>query len=413
MIVFKALRFLASAGIVAGFTLAAASAARIGLADYWFQQQTVTGTEQALRWAPDQALYWTRLALLLSDDDPERAMKALKRAVALNPLDARAGIELGLRFEAQDNFPDAEQAFLRAAEADKEYLPAWSLTNYYFRRDDSEKFWFWSGAATGIVYGDPSPLFRLCWNFTSDGGLIEERLAIGSPRVQASYLKYLLDQNRLGYAAAMAKRLIRSERDEDTPLLLETCERLLADRRSGEAMEIWNQLAESRKIPYGRLTPEDGLSLTNGSFSIAPVSSGFDWHLPMIPGVRAAREQNPSGIRFSFSGDQPERCEIASQFLPVVEHGRYSLSYLSRTSGLAAGSGLEWRVLSGDEASNLAGSESLFSEQEAQGELSFVVPARCRFVRLVLNYQRAPGFTRIEGFVTLRSLALKRLAPRS
>lgn len=234
MIVFKALRFLASAGIVAGFTLAAASAARIGLADYWFQQQTVTGTEQALRWAPDQALYWARLAMLLSDDDPERAMKALKRAVALNPLDARAGIELGLRFEAQDNFPDAEQAFLRAAEADKEYLPAWSLTNYYFRRDDSEKFWFWSGAATGMVYGDPSPLFRLCWNFTSDGGLIEERLAIGSPRVQASYLKYLLDQNRLGYAAAMAKRLIRSERDEDTPLLLETCERLLADRRSGK-----------------------------------------------------------------------------------------------------------------------------------------------------------------------------------
>jgi hypothetical protein len=37
-----------------------------------------------------------------------------------------------------------------------------------------------------------------------------------------------------------------------------------------------------------------------------------------------------------------------------------------------------------------------------------VTPARCRIVRVVLRYRREPGTTRIEGYIVLRKVDLKR-----
>ncbi len=106
-----------------------------------------------------------------------RALAALRRAVALNPSDGRAWIEMGLRLEATGDLGAAEQALLRAAQEDLTYLPRWTLMNYYYRRNDVDRFWFWAKAAVPMIYGDPLPLFHLCGRVGEDGGLID-RLAI-------------------------------------------------------------------------------------------------------------------------------------------------------------------------------------------------------------------------------------------
>src|ERR1017187_9744674 len=151
-------RFILFPAMVVGFAAASAWCVRLACADYWFRQQTVQGTEKALEFTPGQAEYYVRLALLDPDEKSRTAMEALKRAVALNPSDARSWVELGLRYEGEGNPALAELCLLRAAEEDRQYLPRWTLANYYFRENRVDRFWYWAKEAAAMTYGDPTPL---------------------------------------------------------------------------------------------------------------------------------------------------------------------------------------------------------------------------------------------------------------
>jgi hypothetical protein len=401
---YRIARFLGIAIAVAGFAAAAVWSARLGWADYWFRKETLAGTERAIAITPDRASYYYRLALLSSDDRPARATEALERALKLNPADAQSWIDLGLQYEAGGDNARAGRCLLRAAEEDAEYLPRWTLANYYFRRNDPPRFWFWAKQAAGMAYGDPLPLFRLCGQMEEDGKLIV-RLAIRNPSVRAGYLAYLVGQNRTDLVGPASRSVIEENREVDTPVLLAVCDRLLEQGSAGEALDIWNGLAETGRIPRGvRLA---GSAITNSTFSTAPTSRGFDWRLPEVDGVDAASEESPGGLRLTFSGRQPERCETLAQFVPVEENRTYSLRSRYRTSGIAAGTGLAWRVTGANGSGSFGEASDLSAEDEREDRVSFVTPAGCRLVRLSLVYQRSLGTTRIAGYVVLRSVAME------
>jgi hypothetical protein len=96
---------------------------------------------------------------------------------------------------------------------------------------------------------------------------------------------------------------------------------------------------------------------------------------------------------------------VLTQVVPTQENTEYQLQARYRTSEIAAGSGLSWRITDLDGAS-LAIGRSLSSEEETTERLAFRTPAGCRLVRLTLAYQRTPGTTRIEGTLILRNVAL-------
>ena len=401
----RAAGMMATAAALAGLLAAAAWALRVGCADYFARQETLEGTGKALGWTPDQALYHFRLAVLSAEKDPPRSIAALERAVALNPSDARSWIELGLRSEADGKMDRAEQYLLRAAEADRQYLPRWTLVNFYFRRKDAEKFWAWARMAAEMVYGDPASLFRLCGQVAESGDLID-RIGIARPEVRASYLAYLMDRAPADMILPAARKVLEDEREADVAVLMAACDRLLDGNLPEPAMEIWNRLAVRRRIPLGTVGGV-GPILTNGTFSTAPLSHGFDWRLPAPEGVSASGEESPLGLRLTFSGRQPENCEVLAQFVPVREQTAYDLKFVYRTPGIPPGGGLRWRVVDASRGATLAEAESLSSEQEQQGIVPFRTPAGCRLVRIALQYRRTPGTTRITGFVVLRGVDLR------
>ena len=376
---------------------------RIGWADYWARQETVEGTEKAIRLTPDQSVYYARLAMLAADNAPAKSMDALKRAVALNPADAGSWIELGLRAETAGDQRTAEQCLLRAAEEDRQYLPRWTLANYHFRRKDVPRFWAWAKAASTMAHGDAWPLFRLCGEVAEDGKLID-RLDIRNPDLRASYVSYLLSRGRSELIGPAARSVLESGRESDVPILLAACDRLLVAKATAGALELWNALAEKRRISLAPLDPARGLSLTNGDFSAAPASLGFDWRLPDTIGVRAAMEEKPAGLRVSFLGEQPESCEALAQLLPVLEKTDYEFRFTYRTSGISPGTGLGWRITDAIGGGTLAELESLSSEEETQRSVHFRTPNGCSLIRLALAYRRVSGTTRIEGSIVLRNL---------
>jgi hypothetical protein len=218
---------------------------------------------------------------------------------------------------------------------------------------------------------------------------------------------YLLDQNRLDEAGAAAHGLLAASRAEDRALLLRLCDRMLAENRADSALEIWNALIRARHVTGELLAPAAGISLTNGTFADEPSAHGFDWRLLTVTGLYADRGEHPSGIRFSFSGRQPEECDLLEQWLPVLENRRYRLAFEStvRLTSAPAASGLTWRVLDTGRAVILASSASL-PPGEAHGELAFTAGVRGRLVRLLLHYARPAGSPRLEGIAAIRSVRL-------
>jgi tetratricopeptide (TPR) repeat protein len=392
-----------------GLAAAAAFSIRAGWADYRMRQETVDSTRRAIALMPDQAEYYARLAWLVAGNDPRTARDALRRAVALNPWDARSWIELGLSAEAEGDSTTSIQYLRRAAEVDKEFLPRWTLANYYFRHDDVARFWSWTKQAAAMVYGDALPMFRLCGKVEENGKLID-RLEIRNPDVRAGYLSYLLDQNRVDLIGPVVNRLLEENREADVPLLSTACERLLEARRVDQAVETWNRLADAGRVPFRTPAGEGDQLLANGSFALPPASLVFDWRLPTVEGISVSREESPLGLRITFSGREPEDCEALVQLVPLRGKTPYQLKFVFRTQGIPSGAGLGWRIADAIAGTVLREGPSLESEAEALVHLSFETPAECRLLRLSLRYRRAPGTTRMEGFLVLRNVALEPLA---
>ena len=402
------LRYTVAGVATAGFAAAGIWAVLVACADYYASQETVSGTEKALALMPGHSLYHYQLALLVSEGDPRRADRALQRAVALNPEDYRSWIELGLRAEMTGDIAQAERDYLRAADVDKEYLPSWTLANFYFRHNDVPRFWLWAKSAAQMLYGDPLPLFRLCGALAEDGTLLD-RLDIRSPKTQADYIAYLLAGNRADLAGPAAARLIDQGRPEDVPLLLGVCDRLLDARDVDGALAIWNRMAAKKSISSLPLSPRAEQIFANDNFTAPPLSQGFDWRLPGINEISVSREEDPPGLRFAFNGRQPENCEPLYRLVPIEEKAGYEFGIWYRTEGVPPNTGLCWRVTDATSGALLAASGSLASERGARAAVSFRAPAGCRLARIALAYGRAPGTTRIEGSITLREAGLKRV----
>ena len=403
----SALRVALIATFSIGLAAATAWSVLIGYTDYRAQGLTVEGTEKALALVPGNAAYHFQLAVLVSETDSKTAAQAFQRSVALNPFDARPLIELGLRAEQEGQFDSAERYFLRAAEVNNQYLPKWSLTNYYFRRSNMAKFWLWAKQAVTMLYGDPLPMFRLCGMIVEDGTLMD-RLDIRNANIEAAYLSYLLARNRVDLVRPAALRLLNHPREQDIAPLLSTCDRLIDANLVDDALAIWNSLAKSRGIAVKALEPgADGL-MVHDDFSSAPTSEGFDWRLPRLEGVSASLEESPSGLRILFSGKQAETCETLYRFVPVRENAEYAFTVHGKADGIQPGSGLVWRVADARGGTNLAEFPAVPSGDGSAVEGRFVTPSGCRMLRLTLAYARARGTIRIDGSIVLREATLKR-----
>ena len=396
----KAARHILTAVATVAFGAAGWWSARMAWADYEARQETVSGTERAIAVMPGNGEYYARLAALTADRDPKRADWSRRQTVERNPFDARTWIELGLGAETAGDGATAERYLLRAAAVDRQFVPRWTLANFYFRQNDTERFWHWAKEAAQMASGDCSPLFRLCARVAEDGRLIE-RLDIRAPGMRSEYLGYLLGENKAALAGDAARRVAESG-DSDLPLVVEACGRMIEAHHGMEAAEIWNGLAQARRIPLGEAKAGQ---VINGDFAVDPQDRGFDWRLPHSDGISAAREEGPAGLRLTFSGREAEEAETLAQFVPVAGGSRYRMRFRYQTTGIGAGTGLGWRVRDLDGAVLATGGD-LSSDGETASEVQFQPLAGTTMVRISLVYRRPQGKTRIEGSIVLRDVKL-------
>jgi tetratricopeptide (TPR) repeat protein len=391
---------IASATVLAGAfwqTLQLSRASHLG------EGETAESLADATRLNPEDAELWIASAAAA---DPEESARALERAVALNPAAWTAWIRLGARAEADRDLPRAEHYYRQAAGVNRQFQPAWNLANYFFRTKNPAEFNLWAARALRMSYGDPRPLFDLCWRMEDKPDLVLDA-ARGRPVLLRLYLAYLTAGGRLDAAGTVARQLVPLADRDDLPDLAAYCGRVLESGTAEGALGVWNDLCRRRLLPYSPLAPEPGQSLTNGDFLASPSSLGFDWRIVPWNGVAVTASPQPACLRISFSGEQPESCQILTQMMPLEPGRTYRLSYDYRTPGIQD-SGLRWRVYGVPGNEELAGAPApqLASPEWTRQELSFSASADCRLARLVLEYRTAAGARPIEGSLWLRHISL-------
>jgi len=154
-----------------------------------------------------------------------RSPKVLRAAVSLNPRLASAWIQLGLDAEADGNLPEAETDLLSAASVDHLYIPAWTLSNFYFRRGDASKFWPWAIRAADLTYDDYRPLLRLADALERSPQQVATRLGGGAPLLRA-YMDILINEHRLDAAREVGDLLAARHDPADRDRLAALAERL-------------------------------------------------------------------------------------------------------------------------------------------------------------------------------------------
>ncbi len=369
-------------------------AAYLAYAEALFRRDTPAAIRRAL-WldhAAPPAQYFERLG---------EDASSLHGALQANPRLSSAWIALGLEAERQRRSGEAERDLLEAGRVDRQYLPSWTLANFYFRRGDGASFWPWARRAGSLAYDDLRPLLQLANAFEPDP-LTALRELGANDRILRADLDYLTGAARFDAAQQVARLLMARKTPADLPRLVEVADRQIRAGNAAFALELWNGL-----FPRG----SSGQVLTNGDFQQSPRGAGFDWRLPTPQGVDAAWE--PSQLTFLFSGAQAESCTLLEQIVPLAPQARrYRLSFESQTAVLPFPTGLHW-TLGGWESPSLEPSSRwregtyVFSRDAFSDDSPARHDASLSHLRLV--YRRQPGTVRAEGRVGLRHVRMEPL----
>ncbi len=350
-----------------GFVLAV----RLGVSETLFRRDITEAVRRAIA-IQDSAVFEERLAEL----DPEHTREALERAVTLNPRASDAWMDLG-----------SEHDLLEAARVDHQFLPAWTLSNFYFRSGNRSAFWTWAARAAALTYDDFRPLLRLCDQFESDPDRLLEHFGT-SERLRLAYLDFLIGENRLDAAQVLARGLMR-DRSND-PHLIDLADRQLRAGNAESAIELWNSASG-----FPAIGPSQGRMLTNGDLARAPLNLGFDWRLPQTNGV--VQVWKPMELIFTFTGKEPEACGLLEQTVWMTP-GRFRLHFDYRT-GIAPTAGLRWGMGTTESASIVS--------MPVWTEGTFDLPRTRGLAELKLFYRREPGTTRTSGRIELRNLRVE------
>lgn len=379
---------------------------RMAWADHLSRASDAETVARAVHLSQGNAEFRLKLAAAqqATGDAPAAAIEA---AAALDPGNAEVWIRLSAEEELRGDLDMAAKHLLQAARVCHQFAPRWALANFYFRRGDEGRFWPWVKQSLWMGYGDMDPVFRLCWNKSQDAGLILDHAIPQRREVLAAYVRFLMEEGRLGGSEGAAIRLAELATIEDRPILVAWCNRQLDSGATSATLKIWNTMCARQLLPFAPLDP-DRAPLNDGDFLEPSVGGGFDWREAPGPGATIGRNRSPRYLWIAFNGDQPEVSVPLSRLAPVTPNVSYRLRFEYHTAELPAASGLHWNVFDGPTGIDLTSSSPfLFSMEWKPEEVCFRAPAR-GLVRLALTCQRVPGATRVQGSIALRHVSMER-----
>ncbi len=380
---------------------------------------TLQAAQAAARLDPSNELYPIQIAQVLQDQgrDP---LPAWRRAIAINPRNDLALTQAAIASEMAGDLPGAERLLLQAARTNQLWLPRWSLANFYFRRGQPGRTLHWAALALQRAYGDRTALFRLCREAGASPERILQMIEPADAENLASYIHFLaadaqpapltLEAAAAGYLQAARASSLPPERIL-TPVV-HAVNALIASGQPSPAIRLWDRLSAAGLLPYPARTP--ARPLVNPDFARPLPGGGFDWRIRQIPGIESYPGVPARGIKFIFSGSQPESATLLQQVLYLQGGRSWQLSHDCQTLHLtSANAGLAWTLTpaAGGPPLKPASAMPLAADDWSRISASWALPPGDALYRLSLEIRRPAGQTRAEGEARLRAFSLREARP--
>jgi tetratricopeptide (TPR) repeat protein len=332
---------------------------RAAIARYGADGDTAKRLELAVRLEPGNPAYWFLLGRQqqynLEQPDAALAEQSFRKAIALNPLDTDAWLDLGTAYELDGDARQARAAYLQA----KKSYPAsadvsWRYGNFLLRQGEQAQAYTELRRA---IEADPHRAAAAFSRAYRSNPNIEEILQQLLPAKQSVYVDVI-------WEAAGAKQLAVAQTVWAQLLLLHPrlairdVDRLVsvliqAGDLSG-ARRVWDQGTATMNLPP--LLQPLGSVLWDPSFESDINGYSFSWAFkPIVQGVSISldRSEKLSGnqsLRLSFDGKHNPNLEAAC-VLGIVQPGTtYHFSGWIKTKGITTENGVGFRVRSLDDA---------------------------------------------------------------
>lgn len=412
-------------GLTLGLLACAGDVARRGVAEWFYNLQTLEGLRRAVHWYPESARYLAALADALDNSSFEGdvlgAVRLSEEATRLAPLDARGWARLGAAYEAAGRTADARRAYEKAVVLfPRSPEMNWRLGNFLLRQDNTACALV---ALRKAVIGSPAmrrAAFQTAWGATDNSREILDGMIPAQPEILLDYLHFLLDTRRLDAARETWWRLLDSGFPVAREEALRYLESLLAGERTEDAIAAWEAL--SNRAPNLYATHHRiGNRVTNGGFELDVLNGGLDWRIVPVEGAtaRVVSDGAFEGVwclEVAFAGTHNVDFGHVFEFVPVEPATRYLFTARVRAREITSDSGPRFLLRDAGDARRLSAETSvvLGSAEWTELRLEFRTSPATRLLDLRLVRPSSRKFDgRIGGTLRVDDVRLVALGPAS
>ena len=328
---------------------------RAAIARYGFEGNSAERLELAVRLEPDNPAYWYLLGRYqqysLEEADSAGAQYSFRKAIALNPLDTDAWLDLATSYELEGKTGEAREAYLQA----KKSYPtsadvSWRYGNFLLRQGDQPEAY---AELRRAIEADPqraAAAFSRAYRASRDIDQILNQLL---PPRQSAYIGMIneaISEKQLAVAQTIWARLLTLHPRIEVRDVERLVAELLVAGEYDEARRVWDQGVATVKLPP--LLEPQGSVVWDPSFESDANGYSFAWKFnPIVQGVsigldRTERHSGSQSLRLSFDGRHNPDLEAACTIATVQPGTAYRFSGWIKTKEITTEYGVGFRLRS-------------------------------------------------------------------
>ncbi|MGH9668953.1 MAG: hypothetical protein ACRD3A_02430 [Terriglobales bacterium] len=369
--------------------------------------------ERASRLAPSNAHYHDRLGryFFLVQQEVGAGLEHYRKAVALNPYEARYWMDLAAAYQVSGNRQEERKALERALEADPRTPDIdWEVGNFYLAEGDLPAALHRFRPVLEHAPWDVNRTLELCWRATHDVDSVLNQAVPPRPDLYFHFLQVLAGHQETAAAAKVWARLMGLQESFPTKSAFPYLQYLLDQKEVAAAQAAWQQLA-GRNSLQGYLSP--GNSVVNGGFEQPVLEGGFDWRHVAVPGVSVAIDAGEAhggsrSLRMAFDDTAAPDGGLI-QLVPVEPGLEYELNAYAKAE-LVAPSRPRLAVYDAYSRALYGMTEEVPGSAPWRGQrIQFKAGPNARLV--ALRIVRSPASGTIRGTLWLDDVRLTRVKP--
>jgi hypothetical protein len=390
---------------------------RAALAAHYASLNTRAGFETAARLESNDPGMWYFLGRYWQFDpveaDTDRAIRAYRTSLGLNPLSTDTWLDLASAFETEGQIDAARKAFLEA----KHLYPVssqvlWSYGNFLLRQHELESAFAEFHLAIEENPQLAAEAVRICRHVEPDFDQILYRVLPPKADAYLNAMWELTEEADTTDALKVWSKLFVLHPKLHSREVIQFVDGLLRGQQTSDAARVWGQAVTLMDLP--KMDDPAGSLIWDGGFETDVTGGGLAWRFgphqsPVISYDRNVMHSGLRALRLDFDQKNISGFVDVCQLVVVEPKTAYEFTAWLRTKDMAEGGGIFFRLaMPGSQVSPVFETTKLFGTSEwTKVSMPWTSPDESRLAQVCLAQLRA--YDKRHGTAWVDDVSLLRL----